>query len=164
MKRYINRAVLAFIFFFVCINPIPQSFSAPDPALEREIKTYERSLKKKPKDIKKLMALAERYSWAEMPREAIAIYEKVIKLDPDNLDKTLLDQIKDEMEAIKPMKAVFDKDFIQFLDGEHVKEAATKMELAEALMNDIKTFKEKNNCDRLVMVWTGSTEKYIEPT
>lgn len=80
------------------------------------------------------------------------------------LDKTLLDQLKDEMEAIKPMKAVFDKSFIQFLDGTHVKEAATKMELAEALMNDIKTFKEKNDCARLVMVWTGSTEKYIEPT
>ena len=49
------------------------------------------------------------------------------------LDKTLLDQFKDDMEAIKPMKAVFDKDFIQFLDGEHIKEAATKMELADAL-------------------------------
>jgi myo-inositol-1-phosphate synthase len=37
------------------------------------------------------------------------------------------------------------------------------MELAEALMEDIRQFKEKNNCDRLVMVWCGSTEVYAEP-
>lgn len=85
-------------------------------------------------------------------------------LNAEVLDKTLLDQLKPEMEAIKPMEAVFDKSFIQFLDGENVKKAATKMDLAEALMEDMKNFKAENNCDRLVMVWTGSTEKYIEPT
>jgi myo-inositol-1-phosphate synthase len=85
-------------------------------------------------------------------------------LNAEVLDKTLLDQLKPEMEAIKPMEAVFDKSFIQFLDGENVKKAATKMDLAEALIADMKKFKEDNDCDRLVMVWTGSTEKYIEPT
>ncbi len=78
------------------------------------------------------------------------------------LDQSLLDQIRPELEAIKPMTAVFDRNFVKRLDGPNVKKAATKMELAEALMEDMRRFKEENGCDRLVMVWCGSTEIYIE--
>jgi len=78
------------------------------------------------------------------------------------LDKSLLDAIKPELEALKPMKAVFDKSFIKNLDGTHIKEAASKWELAKAVMDDIENFKEANDCTRVVMVWCGSTEKYIE--
>lgn len=78
------------------------------------------------------------------------------------LESSLLNAIKPELEAIRPMKAVFDKNYIKNLDGEHIKQAATKMELAEAVMNDIENFRESNNCSRVVIVWCGSTEKYIE--
>ncbi len=78
------------------------------------------------------------------------------------LDEKLLDKIKDELEQIKPMKAVFDKQYVKRLEGTYIKEGANKMELAEALMEDIRNFKEKNGCDRIVMVWCGSTETYIE--
>jgi myo-inositol-1-phosphate synthase len=78
------------------------------------------------------------------------------------LEPSLLNAIKPELEAIRPMKAVFDKNYIKNLDGEHIKQAATKMELAEAVMNDIENFRESNNCSRVVIVWCGSTEKYIE--
>ena len=78
------------------------------------------------------------------------------------LDKNLLDQIKDELEQIKPMTAVFDREYVKRLDGPNVKKGATKMELAEAVMQDIERFKEENGCDRAVMVWCGSTEIYIE--
>ncbi len=78
------------------------------------------------------------------------------------LDKSLLDQVKDELKLIKPMKAVFDKNYVKRLDGTHVKKAKTKMDLAKALMEDIKKFKKTNGCSRLVMVWCGSTEIYIE--
>ncbi|WP_066839876.1 inositol-3-phosphate synthase, partial [Rufibacter ruber] len=74
----------------------------------------------------------------------------------------LLHAIKPELEALKPMKAVFDKAYARNLDGEHVKQGADKMELAEMLMEDIRSFKQENGCDRLVMVWCGSTEIYIE--
>ncbi len=80
------------------------------------------------------------------------------------LEKSLIDQIKPELEAIKPMKAVFDKKFVKNLDGPNVKQGNNKMELAEAVMEDIRQFKEKNGCDRLVMVWCGSTEVYTEAT
>jgi myo-inositol-1-phosphate synthase len=80
------------------------------------------------------------------------------------LDKTLLDQIRPELEAIKPMKAVFDREYVKRLDGPNVKTGANKMELAEAIMEDMRRFKAENGCDRLVMVWCGSTEIYIEPS
>ncbi|MBA9076383.1 inositol-3-phosphate synthase [Rufibacter quisquiliarum] len=78
------------------------------------------------------------------------------------LEPVLLHAIKPELEALKPMKAVFDKAYARNLDGEHVKQGADKMELAEMLMEDIRSFKQENGCDRLVMVWCGSTEIYIE--
>jgi len=78
------------------------------------------------------------------------------------LDANLLNAIKPELEAIKPMKAVFDKSYIKNLDGTHIKQAATKWDLANEVINDIENFKAANGCDRVVIVWCGSTEKYIE--
>lgn len=78
------------------------------------------------------------------------------------LDANLLNAIKPELEAIAPMKAVFDKSYIKNLDGENVKKAATKYDLALAVIDDIENFQKKNGCDRIVIVWCGSTEKYIQ--
>ncbi|MFT3827544.1 MAG: inositol-3-phosphate synthase [Chitinophagaceae bacterium] len=78
------------------------------------------------------------------------------------LDAALLNAIKPELEAIKPMKAVFDKSYITNLDGQNVKKAATKFELAQQVIEDIENFKKQNGVSRVVMVWCGSTEKYIE--
>ena len=79
------------------------------------------------------------------------------------LEPVLLHAVKAELEAIKPMKAVFDSAYIANLDGQHVKQAATKADLAKAVMDDIENFREAHDCARLVMVWCGSTEKYIMP-
>ncbi len=76
------------------------------------------------------------------------------------LEPALLEQLKEPLSAIKPMKAVFDKTYIKRIDGPNVKSAPTKMELAEALMQDIRDFKRNNNCSRLVMIWCGSTEVF----
>ena len=78
------------------------------------------------------------------------------------LDRYLLEQLKPELEAIKPMKAAFDKKYVTKLEGTYYKKAATKMDLADQLRQDIRDFKANNNCDRLAMVWCGSTEVYIE--
>lgn len=78
------------------------------------------------------------------------------------LDQTLLDKLKRPLSKIKPMKAVFDKNYVKKLDGRHVKRGKTKMSLAKALMRDIANFKKENKCERVVMVWCGSTEIYIE--
>jgi myo-inositol-1-phosphate synthase len=88
------------------------------------------------------------------------VYEAAINAKV--LESSLLQQIKPELEAIKPMKAVFDKTYVANLDGVNVKKAATRYHLAMALIDDIENFKIVNDCDRVVMVWCGSTEKYIE--
>ncbi|EFK55916.1 inositol-3-phosphate synthase [Sphingobacterium spiritivorum] len=78
------------------------------------------------------------------------------------LEQGQLDQVKDVLENIKPMKAVFDKNFVKNLDGTHIKSETTRRELADAARKDIRDFKEQNGLDRVVIVWCGSTERYIE--
>lgn len=78
------------------------------------------------------------------------------------IEKNLLNELKSELSAIKPMKAVFDKNYVHNLNGVNVKKAPSKMDLAVELIKDIKEFKEKNNCKRLVMVWCASTEVFIK--
>jgi myo-inositol-1-phosphate synthase len=72
-----------------------------------------------------------------------------------------LDKVKDELVAIKPMKAVFDQDFVKRLHGTWVKQAPSKWDLKELVRKDIQEFKAKNNCDRIVVIWCGSTEVYL---
>ncbi len=78
------------------------------------------------------------------------------------LERSLLDSIRKELEAIKPMPAVFDQRYVKRLSGPNVKKGKHKKDLAEQLIADIRNFKKKHNCDRLVMVWCGSTEVYMK--
>jgi myo-inositol-1-phosphate synthase len=78
------------------------------------------------------------------------------------LEPSLLDQIRPEMEAITPMPAVFDQRYVKRLSGPNVKKGKNKMDLAGQLIADIRNFKAKHGCDRLVMVWTGSTEVFMK--
>ena len=80
------------------------------------------------------------------------------------LEKDLLEQIRPELEGIKPMSAVFDRRYVKRLDGPNVKKGKNKRDLAEQLIADIRAFKQANNCDRLVLVWCGSTEVYLTET
>ena len=77
------------------------------------------------------------------------------------LEDKLLDQVKDELSAIKPMPAVFDRQYVKRLDGPNVKKGKNKKDLASQLVADIRKFKADNNCDRLVLLWVGSTEVYM---
>jgi myo-inositol-1-phosphate synthase len=78
------------------------------------------------------------------------------------LESTLLDQVKPELSAIKPWPAVFDRHYVKRLDGPNVKKAANKLELAHAVIDDIRRFKKEHNLARVVMLWCGSTEIYLQ--
>ncbi|MDQ0638272.1 myo-inositol-1-phosphate synthase [Pedobacter sp. W3I1] len=78
------------------------------------------------------------------------------------LDANLLRDVREELQAIKPMRAAFDRNYVKNLDGKYVKDLDNRYELALAVMEDIKNFKAENNCDRIVLVWCGSTEIYFE--
>jgi len=80
------------------------------------------------------------------------------------LEKSLLDQIKPFMSSIQPRKAVFDRNYVKKLDGPNVKKGKNKMELAEQLRDDIREFKKSSGATRLVTIWCGSTEVFLEPT
>ena len=87
-------------------------------------------------------------------------YEAAMKagvLEPHHLQP-----IREEMEAIKPMSAVFDQRWVKNLDGPNIKKGVNKLDLAEQIMDDIEQFKTENNCSRLVIVWCGSTEAHQE--
>ncbi len=79
------------------------------------------------------------------------------------LDSPLLEQLKGPLSAIKPMRAVFDHDYVKRITGPNVKTGANKMELAEALMADMKEFQATQGCSRMVMIWCGSTEVFHKP-
>lgn len=80
------------------------------------------------------------------------------------LDPQLLDTLKRPLEALKPLPAVFDKQYVRKLDGPNVKRGKNKMDLAEQIRADIREFKRTSGAERLVMIWCGSTEVFLKPT
>jgi myo-inositol-1-phosphate synthase len=79
------------------------------------------------------------------------------------LDAPQLEKLKEPLSAIKPMKAVFDQEYVKRINGPNVKEGGTKMDKAEMLMEDIRNFQESNGVSRSVMIWCGSTEVFHRP-
>jgi myo-inositol-1-phosphate synthase len=80
------------------------------------------------------------------------------------LEKNILNMIRPELEHLKPLPAVFDQGYVKRLSGTHIKSGKTKMDLADQLRQDIQNFKIEHDISRVVMVWCGSTEIYIEPS
>ncbi|HMS38658.1 MAG TPA: inositol-3-phosphate synthase [Pyrinomonadaceae bacterium] len=78
------------------------------------------------------------------------------------LEKSLVEELREQLQSLKPMKAVFNHNYVKRLNGTNIKEGKNKMELAEQLMVDIAKFKEEKGCERLVIVWAASTEIYLE--
>ncbi len=110
-------------------------------------------------------------TWDVYPQNAYqaAVYAEVLKRED-------IDPVKDELEKIVPMKAAFDKNYAKRLDGDNVKKSEelrvkseelttaqipTRWEMVKLLREDIKQFKAKNSCDRIVVLWAASTEIYV---
>ncbi|MEJ2237172.1 MAG: inositol-3-phosphate synthase, partial [Gemmatimonadales bacterium] len=97
-------------------------------------------------------------AWDPIPDDAYESAKVASVLEPGHVEP-----IADFLKAIKPMPAVFDQAYVKRLTGKNVKTGKTKRDLAEQLREDIHSFKNKNGCDRLVMVWCASTEIFIKP-
>ena len=98
-------------------------------------------------------------AWDIFPDNA---YEAAMKAGV--LTKEHLDLVKGELEKIKPMAAVFDRNFIKNISGPNVKSGKSKLDLAAQLREDIRSFKREKNLSRMVAVWCASTESYQEPS
>jgi len=79
------------------------------------------------------------------------------------LEKSLLDTVKEPLSVLKPMKAVFDHEYVKRINGPNVKTAGSKMDKAHALMDDIRNFQKSNNVARTIMIWCASTEVFHRP-
>ncbi len=89
-----------------------------------------------------------------------SVYEAASKAGV--LPQTMLDQLESELSVIRPMEAVFDNYYVKKLDGSYIKTGKTKLELAEALIQDMDDFRKRHGCERLVMIWCGSTEIFLQ--
>jgi myo-inositol-1-phosphate synthase len=73
-----------------------------------------------------------------------------------------LEPIADALRAVRPMTAAFDRAYVTRLEGTHTKGAIGRRAMLDAIRDDIRAFREANGCDRLVMIWCGSTEVFID--
>jgi myo-inositol-1-phosphate synthase len=97
-------------------------------------------------------------AWDPIPDDANTAARKAgVLVDRD------LEHVGDFLRGIRPMPAVFDPRYVTRIDGPNVKHGKTKRDLAEQLRQDIRDFRARNGCERLVMVWCASTETYIKP-
>jgi myo-inositol-1-phosphate synthase len=96
-------------------------------------------------------------AWDPIPDDAYTAAKKAGVLEERDLEP-----VKDFLSRIKPMPAAFEQKYVTRLSGTNVKHG-TKRELAEQLREDIRRFKSENGCDRVVLVWCGSTEIFITP-
>ena len=95
--------------------------------------------------------------WDPIPDNAFEAATKAGVLDRHEQ----LEPVADFLKSIEPMPAIFDNDYVRAINGSNINVTGSKLASVEAIRNDIRRFKEENACDRLVMVWCGSTEKFI---
>ena len=95
-------------------------------------------------------------TWDVYPQNAYqaAVYAEVLKRED-------IEPVRDELEKIQPLKAAFDRNYAKRLDGDNVKQCASRWDMVEQLRADIRQFKQENNCDRVVVLWAASTEIYV---
>ena len=95
-------------------------------------------------------------AWDVYPANA---YESAVEAEV--LKAKDIEPVRDELLAIRPMKAAFDRKYASRLDGDNVKDCATRREMVEALREDSRRCKKENDCDRIVVIWAASTEIYV---
>jgi len=95
-------------------------------------------------------------TWDVYPQNAYqaAVYAEVLKAKD-------IEPVREELMAIKPLKAAFDRNYAKRLDGDNVKDCKTRWEMVEELQKDIQDFKRQYGCERVVVIWAASTEIYV---
>lgn len=144
------------------VEAVNKGLSKPIGALTQmgNIRLGKRTEDRYPK-IKEFVPLADLNDivWGGWDVYSDNVYEAAVNAEV--LEPRLLESVKTELEAIKPMKAAFDKNYAKNLDGTHIK-TGTRLDMANELMEDIKNFQDQNGLDRIVVLWCGSTEVYFE--
>lgn len=69
--------------------------------------------------------------------------------------------LQEELKQIRPLPGVFEKEYVPGLDASFVRSETSKRKQAEALRKDIRDSLRAHNAKEGVMVWCGSTERYL---
>jgi myo-inositol-1-phosphate synthase len=150
--------------FIAGVEAIRQGFSKPIGSLTQmgTIRLGKRSDKRVPaiKDFVPLAALDDLVfaGWDIRADDCYQVAQQGGVLDPQ-----LLEKVRPFLEGIKPMPAVFDQYYVHRLQGTHVKKGGNKYEKAQQVLEDIERFRAGSGVSRMVMVWCGSTEIFLEP-
>ncbi len=84
-------------------------------------------------------------------------------LNAEVLKEKDIEPVKDELIAIKAMKAAFDRKYANRLDGDNVKQCTDRWDMTNQIREDIRNFKKESGVDRIVVLWAASTEIYVAP-
>ncbi len=95
-------------------------------------------------------------AWDVYPANA---YESAINAEV--LKEKDINPVKEELEAIKPLKAAFDHNYAKRLDGDNVKQVKDRWDMTEQIREDIRNFKATTGVERVVVLWAASTEVYV---
>ncbi|MFN2637325.1 MAG: inositol-3-phosphate synthase [Gemmatimonadaceae bacterium] len=149
--------------FIAGVESIRRGHSRPIGSLTQmaTIRLGKRTEKRAPL-IKELVPLARLEdivygAWDPIPDDALTAARKAGVLEERDIER-----VADFLRGIKPMPAVFDNKYVTRITGSNVKKGKTKRDLAEQLRQDIRDFKSRNKCDRIVIVWCASTEIFIK--
>lgn len=87
--------------------------------------------------------------------------ERACVLEPD-----LQRQVHDEMAKLKPLPSIYYSDFIALNQSTRANNllncGGNKQKELETLRNDIRTFKQANGCEKIIVLWTANTERFAE--
>lgn len=82
------------------------------------------------------------------------------------LEKPLLDQLKTDLENIQPWPGIYLPTFIaqnQTSRANHLIESkSTVLDYVREIGKNIRQFKEENKLDKVTILWSGTTERYID--
>lgn len=80
------------------------------------------------------------------------------------LDVNLQDQLYTKLSKLNPLPSIYDPDFIAANQSDRADNLiqGTRYEQFLKIRQDIQDFKEKNNVDKVVVLWTANTERFSE--
>ncbi|EGF82825.1 hypothetical protein BATDEDRAFT_18836 [Batrachochytrium dendrobatidis JAM81] len=80
------------------------------------------------------------------------------------LDWDLQQQLRDEMSALKPLPSIYYPDYIAANQKDRADNvlSGTKQQQLDQIRSDIRDFKQKNDLDRVIVLWTANTERFSD--
>lgn len=80
-------------------------------------------------------------------------------------DYALQEKLKSKMSEFKPLPSIYYPDFIaanQEDRADNLIPKGNKQQDLEHIRNDIRTFKAKNHLEKVIVLWTANTERYVD--